>query len=488
MSIETEFHIVLVWWVWMQMWWWSGSTGLTAAAELARRGWAVRVLDAAPAPFPGSRGKGLQPRSLEMLDPLEVTDRLVSLGRFRLPFRYHEPDGGAHDIDLHAGAEPTLERPWVRTLIIPQWRTEQVLRERLAELGVTVEQNAAVTDLAQHDDGLTLSITDGRRVQAGWVIGADGGSSTIRRLLEMPFLGETHEETRMLLADVEIDGLDRDHWHMWQNSDGAGVAGFDVALCPLPSTKTWQLAAQYENTARDGSTDQVRAAVAGLGPRIDVRRVHWSSIWRLNVRMVEHYRVGRVFLAGDAAHVHSPAGGQGMNTGIQDAVNLGWKLAAVLGGTDTCLLDTYEAERLPVAAGVLGLSSQLTNTAFWSPRSDPDHRTDQLNLTYRGGPLAQNGLDGPGPRPGDRGPDAPLRLPDGSPTSLFLLRREAEWTALSFGADPGKLPPNTQVLDAQALDIDGYLRRAYVASDGELVVLRPDGYIASRKQSDPLMV
>lgn len=459
----------------------AGPTGLVAAGELARRGWTVRVLDAAPEPFAGSRGKGLQPRSLEVLDSLGVTDRLLGLGRFQIPFRYHESDGGTRDVDVHAGAEPTPDRPWVRTLIIPQWRTEQVLRDRLAELAVTVEQNAGVTDLAQDSDGVDLILADGRRLRTGWVIGADGGSSTVRKLLGVSFLGRTQEETRALIADVEIDGLARDYWHVWK---GTSLAGLGLALCPLPTSETWQLGVPHgdTDTGRDPSPDEVRAAVAGLAPRIRLRRIHWSSIWRLNVRMVEHYRVGRVFLAGDAAHVHSPTGGQGMNTGIQDAVNLAWKLGAVLDGAEEGLLDTYEKERLPIAAAVLGLSSELMSPAtFWS--RDAGHHTDQLDLTYRGGPLAQDGLDGPGPRPGDRAPDAPLRLSDGTPTSLFLLRRNADWTVLTFGTDPGGLSAGTQVLDAEKLDTDGHLRRTYMPADAELIAVRPDGYIGWRTRS-----
>lgn len=460
----------------------AGPTGLTAAGEMARRGWTVRVLDAASEPFPGSRGKGIQPRSLEVLDLLGVTDRLLALGRFRMPFRFHEPGGGTRDVDVHAGAEPTPDRPWVRSLFIPQWRTEQVLRERLAEFGVTVEQNAGATDMTQDADGVDLTLTDGRSLRAGWVIGADGASSTVRKLLDVPFLGQTQEETRMLLADVEIDGLSRDRSHIWETADGSDLVGVGVALTPLPGSATWQLQVGHGDPARGASPDEVRAAAAGLDPRIRVRRVHWSSTWRLNVRMVERYRVGRVFLAGDAAHVHSPAGGQGMNTGIQDAANLGWKLAAVLGGAEDCLLDTYEAERLPVAADVLGLSSELMNAAtFWS--RDADHQTHQLDITYRGGPLAPDDVEGSGPRPGDRAPDAPLRLPDGTPTTLFLLRRNAEWTVLNFDADPAELSGETQVLDARELDADGHLRHAYAPAEGELIGLRPDGRIGWRTRS-----
>ena len=339
----------------------AGPTGLTAALELARRGVAVRVLDAAPAPFPGSRGKGLQPRSLELLDVAGVTDRLVSLGRTTLPIRRHRRDGTFDDVAR--GDQPaTSDTPWPSTLLIPQWRVEQVLRERLAELGVAVEQGVRVEDLTATEDGASLATTVGT-VGARFVVGADGGGSTVRRRLGVPFLGETREEVRMLVADVELEGLDRDHWHQWGGTDG-GMSDF-VALCPLPASTSWQL--QAAAPAGGEPTDAaLREIVDGRGPRVRLRSVGWRSTWRLNVRMVADYRVGAVFLAGDAAHVHSPAGAQGMNTGIGDAVNLAWKLAAVLGGADPALLDTYAAERLPIAAGVLGLSGELTGRGLTS--------------------------------------------------------------------------------------------------------------------------
>jgi hypothetical protein len=192
-----------------------------------------------------------------------------------------------------------------------------------------------------------------------------------------------------------------------------------------------------------------------------------------------------VFLAGDAAHVHSPAGGQGMNTGISDAVNLGWKLAAVVSGrADETLLDSYTAERLPVAAGVLGLSGELTGRQFWQRTAEQVRDTAGFATSYRGGPLAVVDDEGPGPRPGDRAPNAPLVV-DGAATDLFAVRRATDWTALAFGgaaAGSLELPGTVQVLDADAVAGDGTLREAYAAADGEVVVIRPDGFVWSRSR------
>ena len=442
----------------------AGPTGLTAALELARRGIGVRVLDAAAAPFPGSRGKGLQPRSLELLDVLGVTDRLVSLGRTTMTIRHHGPDGAVRDVDRGAGATPTPTTPWPSTLLVPQWRTEQVLRERLADHGVEVEQGARVEDLVADDDGVTVVLAD-RTLRARYVVGADGGGSTVRRRLGVPFLGETREEVRMVVADVEIDGLDRDHWHQWGGTDSPWVA-----LCPLPASPTWQLQVAPTD-GREPTEDGLRAVVESRGPRVRLRSVHWTSTWRLNVRMVSDYRVGRVFLAGDAAHVHSPAGAQGMNTGIGDAVNLGWKLAAVLDGADPALLDTYTAERLPVAAGVLGLSGELTGRAVWARSATQIRDASQLDLSYRGGPLAPDAGDGPGPRPGDRAPDAPL-----GDDTLFLRRRGAEWTVLTVDAPAPAIPGVTTI----AVGAGDEAAAIYAATAGEIVAIRPDGYVGWR--------
>jgi 2-polyprenyl-6-methoxyphenol hydroxylase-like FAD-dependent oxidoreductase len=460
----------------------AGPTGLTAATELARRGVRVRVLDGAVGPHLGSRGKGMQPRTLELLDGMGVADRLVSLGEFELPIRRYGPDGSVEDVVLNR-AEPDPTTPWSRSLIIPQWRTEQVLRERLAEEGVEIEYGRRVAGLTRDDDGVTVTPEDGEALRASWVVGADGGTSTVRHELGIGFLGETHEEVRLLLGDVELEGLDRDHWHMWSGPGPlVGTGALYFALCPLPATPTWQVQIAHSDPAVVADEAVLRELIDALGPRIRVRRVVTSGNWRLNVRMVDDYRVGRVFLAGDAAHVHSPAGGQGMNTGISDAVNLGWKLAAVIAErADESLLDTYTAERLPVAAGVLGLSSELTSRQFWQRTPEQVRDTAGFGTTYRGGPLAA--LDeGEGPRPGDRAPNAPLVV-DGAPTDLFAVRRAAEWTVLAFGgatADVPELPGSVQVLDADALDADGVLREAYAAADGDVVVIRPDGFVRSR--------
>ncbi|WP_405775118.1 FAD-dependent monooxygenase [Streptomyces sp. NBC_00859] len=459
----------------------AGPTGLMAACELARRGIAVRVLDSAPGPFTGSRGKGLQPRSLEVLDNLGVAGELVSRGRFRLPVRFYAPDGSSTDADLSAGSEPDPASPYARTLLIPQWRVEETLRRHLEGLGAAPEWDRTVTGIVQHPGHAVAGLADGSTVTARYVIGADGGSSTVRRLLGMSFLGTTDEDERMLLGDVRLDGLDRDHWHIFQGSDGTSVA-----LCPLPAQDSFQIQAPVvPGDTSDPTVETFQGIVDALvGPgRVRLHEATWLSRWRLNVRMVDRYREDRVLLAGDAAHVHSPAGGQGMNTGIQDAANLGWKLAAVLHGAPDALLDTYQAERLPVAAAVLGLSSRLMDQDAGAHGAEMDQLL-QLGHTYRGGPLAPAADPAAGgPQPGDRAPDAPCHLPDGSPATLFGLRRGGHWTLYGFGCAPRAHPAvRTVEIGADITDTHHHARQAYGADNGDMVLVRPDGHIAVRSR------
>ena len=234
------------------------------------------------------------------------------------------------------------------------------MRERLRALGGHVEFGKALTTFRQDECGVEATLSTGETVRADFLVGCDGGHSTVRKVLGLQLEGEAIDETPMLVADVEVEGLDRRDWHIWPLT-----GGLPVGLCPLPGTALFQLTAKAESIGPDIESAVHRAT----GHRI--ARVRWSSIYRPAVRMVNRFRVGRVFLAGDAAHVHPPTGGQGLNTGVQDAYNLGWKLAHVLRGGPDSLLDTYEAERLPIAAAVLGLSKRLLQTRLSSAATRP---------------------------------------------------------------------------------------------------------------------
>jgi 2-polyprenyl-6-methoxyphenol hydroxylase-like FAD-dependent oxidoreductase len=469
----------------------AGPTGVTLACELARSGVSFRLIEAAPGPQPGSRGKGIQPRTLEIFGDLGIVDRVIANGWMAMPIRSTAPDG---QVTLGGAAPEALKDrpdiPYTASLITPEWRTEEALRLRLAELGGTVEFGTALGSFEQSDEGVSAVVVRGgetETVTARWLVGCDGGHSTVRGQAGIIFVGETREEVRMIVADVEVDGLDRDAWHMWQHEDGL------FSLCPLPSTNVFQ----YQAILAPGqdpelSLANMQAILERRTGRTDIRlhKPEWSSFWRANIRLVDRYREGRVFLAGDAAHIHSPAGGQGMNTGIQDANNLGWKLAAVAKGASPVLLDSYEAERRPVAAGVLALSNarlaQALEEKGISTRRDAS--TIQLDVNYRGSALARDDRDETAPlRAGDRAPDATKLMTVEGERRLFDLTRGGRFTLLSFGATPAveASPSGLRTLHVvgqpdgpdDIADTEGYLASAYGAAERTLVLIRPDGYV-----------
>ena len=469
----------------------AGPTGLMLACELARRGVSFRLIESAPGPQPGSRGKGIQPRTLEVFGDLGIVDRVIANGRLAMPILNTAPDG---QVTQGGNVPETLkgrpEIPYATSLITPEWRIEEALRRRLADFGGAVEFGTALGGFEQSEENVSaVVVRDGKTetVTARWLIGCDGGHSLVRQQAGIAFVGETREEVRMLVADARVDGLDRDAWHLWQHADGL------LALCPLPSTDVFQYQAVIA-PGRDPelSLANMQAILERRTGRTDIRlhEPEWRSLWRANIRLVGRYREGRVLLAGDAAHIHSPAGGQGMNTGIQDSYNLGWKLAAVADGAAPALLDTYQAERRPVAAGVLALSNaRLAQTL---ERADMPLRRDtstiQLDVNYRGSVLARDDRDDTAPlRAGDRAPDATnLTTVDGE-RRLFDLTRGARFTLLSFGSAPAvEAPPSglrtLHVVGQPAgpddiADTEGHLAGAYGAADRTLVLIRPDGYV-----------
>ena len=469
----------------------AGPTGLTLACELARRGVSFRSIDAAPGPQPGSRGKGVQPRSLEVFENLGIVERVLAHGQLAMPIRSIDPEG---NVTL-GGAEPEALKnrpdiPYTTSLLTPEWRVEEALRMHLGELGFAVEFGTELVDFEQSEDGVTAVVERAgakQTLRARWLVGCDGGHSVVRKKSGIAFVGETREEVRMIVADVEVDALERDAWHMWRHGEGL------VNLCPLPSTNLFSYQATIAPGQDPALTRANMQAILGRRARRADLRLHepvWSSLWRANIRIVDRYRERRVFLAGDAAHIHSPAGGQGMNTGIQDAHNLGWKLAAVVKGASPKLLDSYERERRPVALHVLSLSNarlrQVLDDKAMPTRRDAS--TIQLDVGYRGSTLARDDRD-PGAelRAGDRAPDATGLMTIDGERRLFELTRGAGFTLLDFGRTAAKTVSRVDLqacrrverptAPGEIADTAGHLARAYGATESTLVLLRPDGYI-----------
>ncbi|MEW1601120.1 FAD-dependent monooxygenase [Streptomyces sp. NPDC093808] len=436
----------------------AGPTGLTLGIDLARRGVPALVVEREDGLFPGSRGKGLQPRTMEVFDDLGVLDR-VRAGGGRYPVGMLWRDGerlGEHH--LADPVEPTEEAPY-EGWMVPQWRTQRILLDRLEELGGKVAHGREVTGVAQDEDGVTAHFASGPPLRAACLVAADGGRSAVRRAVGAGMTGEAVDPLPMLVADVRIAGLDRDHWHMFPPREGRDAF---LTLCPLAGTDDFQLVARFGEGARaDLSPDAVRRVVADRTHLAaeDVTDVLWASDFRPRAALADRFRTGRVFLAGDAAHVHSPAGGQGLNTSVQDAYNLGWKLGAVLSdGADPALLDTYEEERRAVAADVLGLSTRIHRG-----EAGRGGATLQLDLGYRDSSLTAETRTEPGPvRAGDRAPDGRA-----GGVRLFDAFRGPHWTLLALGTDAPEPPAGVRL-------VRGPSHRTYGTG---LFLVRPDGYV-----------
>jgi 2-polyprenyl-6-methoxyphenol hydroxylase-like FAD-dependent oxidoreductase len=477
----------------------AGPTGLTLACDLARRKIPFRIIDKSPVYFIGSKGKGLQPRSLEVFDDFGIVDDVLRTGKFHLPFRAYDGQQVLGEKDLHEGRNPTPSTPYASTMITPQWRTEEHLRNLLEKLGGHVELSSELVALEQDDESVVATVRRGNsteQIRSAFLVAADGGRSFVRKFLDVSFEGETWKDERMYVGDVRLRGLDRDFWHSWpKHPDGW------LALCPLPSTDTYQLQAQiHPAEEQEPSLEIFRRIVRERTQRDDIELTEapWTSLYRVNIRMVSRYRIGRIFLAGDAAHVHSPAGGQGMNTGIQDAYNLGWKLERVLKGAPDSLLDSYEEERLPVAAAVLGYSTKLYKVIS---ATDENQRRDaiglQLGISYKEMSLSQHSADTQlRLSPGDRAPDAPGEDANGKPVRLFDYFRGPHFSFLRINptdAATSEINSNDiKQLDIVAsrsagnspgdaavfVDSAGHFSQTYGGAADEFILVRPDGYIA----------
>ncbi|WP_406499070.1 FAD-dependent oxidoreductase [Streptomyces sp. NBC_01604] len=438
----------------------AGPTGLALGVDLARRGVDALVVERADALFPGSRGKGIQPRTMEVFDDLGVLDAIRAAGG-DYPVGMIWQDGQrAGEHRMFDPVEATEDSPYTEPWMVPQWRTQEILFARLEELGGRVAVGREVVGLEQDAEGVTVRFASGPDARARYVVAADGGRSVVRRALGIAMTGETVDPNPTLVADLRITGLDRDNWHIFPPS-GEGE-GF-LAICPLAGTEDFQAVARFpEGSMVDLSLDGIRKVVAvrsHLAPE-DVTEVRWASDFRPRAALADRFRSGRVFLAGDAAHVHSPAGGQGLNTSVQDAYNLGWKLGAVLlGGAPAALLDTYEEERRPIAADMLGLSTSVHRGV-----TRRGEATRQLGLGYRESSLTEEARTaGVGRvRAGDRAPDAVV-----GGVRLFDAFRGPHWTLLALGREAPEVGDSVRL-------VRGPEQEAYGSG---LFLVRPDGYV-----------
>jgi len=461
----------------------AGPTGLTLAIELARRGIDVRIVDKAERFAMGSRGDGLQPRTLEVFEDLGVLDDVFAAGIGAPLMRIYDGKSVVWEDRMAEPEPPRADRPYPNLWFVPQWRTEEILRARLSSYGVEVQPGTEVVAVEPEYDAVTVRLQSGEIVRTAYLVGADGGHSTVRNQLAIPFLGSTDDGVQMVQADVRVQGLDHDCGHGWM-LEGRSFFGF-TPLAGGADTFVVNTTA----TAVEPTLPALQAVVDAASGRTDIRLsdLSWASVWRSNVRLAQRFRAGRVFLAGDSAHVHPPTGGQGLNTGVQDSHNLGWKLAAVLAGTfldSEALLDSYQAERLPIASRMLGVSTELLDKTL---RGSDDalergEQTRQLDLSYRGGPLTLDDRCSAVLAAGDRAPDAPCLNGHGDPARLFALFAGPHWTLLRFGPDAPRLEHEwirSQEIGTDILDADRHIHQAYDVGADAAVFVRPDGYIGA---------
>ena len=487
----------------------AGPAGLTLALQALEHGARVRVVERRVECSRHSPALIVHARTLEVLRPLGVTDTLLARGEVAPSVRLHL---GRREIPLRLGAFAMDDTAFPHLLFEPQAVVEEVLREALGARGVEVEWGTELTSVVGDRGGPVATL---RRAGAEellscrYVAGCDGADSTVRRLARVGWQGGPYHE-EVVLADLELDGE-------LAPRTAHAVAGRNGVLFLFSSSEraTWRMLATRPAGGDDRPpgqplgpvpTDDLQALLDGAGLAVRVAAVPWSGRARLEHRIASHYRRGPLFLVGDAAHVHSPAGGQGMNTGIQDAANLGWKLAFAASGAavgpfaEDRLLDSYEAERRPVARRVLA----LTHALFWAEAgTDPlasfvrgalvplgapavpfllrrrrllaggVRVLSQLGLHYRRSVLSVEGVPTGrhGPCPGDRLPDTLVTVAGRSwklhellarPGVHVLLEQEAVW-------------PDQEEL----LQLVSVYRVVNWPGRGALVV-RPDGYVGLR--------
>jgi 2-polyprenyl-6-methoxyphenol hydroxylase-like FAD-dependent oxidoreductase len=487
----------------------AGPTGLSLAMTCRRFGVAVRIIDRSPEPSGVSKALAVWSGSLEALDAMGVIQDFLAEGERMHAFGIGWGTHRLGTIKVGVG----IDSPYPYPVLLPQSRTEQLLTQRLATFGVTVERGVELTGFSQDAAGVSATLThsDGRQETAmcRYLVGCDGARSRVRQTLGMAFDGITEPET-FILCDARIEGgsLDPASIYVWWQRGGT------ISLFPV-ERDIWRVFAMRQTGSDEPATlDELQGHLDRHGPPgLRLRDPSWLSTFRINERLAATYRVGRCFLAGDAAHIHSPAGGQGMNTGIQDGVNLGWKLAHALHGIGDAetLLDSYTAERRPVAAEVVKGATQKLRLAYGNGLLTRIARTvavpimtripgvqealqlelSETGVVYREGKLVALGQPPRRARRTDvgaRARDVTYRdAATGQSRSLWPLLGWPGHTLLLFGA-AGDRPLPDGVKEAQvqvlrldaAADPDGSARGRYGIRDDGWVLIRPDQVVAAR--------
>lgn len=515
----------------------AGPTGLALAAQLNSFGTNFRIIDRQLARSDHSRALALQPRTLETLRPFGVSAALAAAGHPARGLHLHLPEQTI-PVDLaDAGSD---DSEFQHLLFLSQADTERALTSHLSAQGVRVERGVELRDLERLDPEDPFAGMEAKiqrldrgieRVRARYVVGADGVNSTVRSKVGMDWRGSDYPGT-FVLADLEADGVEPGLMHSYINGDGF------MLLFPLGSPATWRLIGMKEHGDTSEASLESLQAIADrfTDGAVTLKDPEWISSFKLSHQIAEYYQAGSVFLAGDAAHVHSPVAAQGMNTGIQDALNLGWKLALGAHGLASDeLVDSYDAERRPVGQAVLQFTDRLfrlassrsnvlklprtkllpalapTASGSKALRTRLFRSVSQLDIQYRGSDMVDTGNTRlpafltAGPKAGDRLPDAmvrdngrEMRLQEILATPGFhILLCGRGWpadTQLRLHSALGRLSPwlSVQRLNVgsrlaaassnEIQDISGqaFERLGLSVRRPELLVVRPDGHIGFR--------
>jgi pentachlorophenol monooxygenase len=489
----------------------AGPTGLVMAHELTRGGIRCRLIDKDAHRATQSRAIAIHPRTVESFKLMGLANEFLAAGQRIAGVNTYGESGRIAHVSFHS-----LETRYPFVLGVPQDETEGILEEHVAKLGVTVERNTELVGLSQHGSGVSARLRHGDRIEdfeADWVMGCDGAHSTVREQSAISFAGATYPE-HFALADIKVEGdLDHGEAQVWLAAEGA------LAFFPLPGNR-WRLI--VANSPADWKDEPslaqcqrlVDERVPGGLRLVDPR---WIAVFRIHRREAGQFRRDRVFLLGDAAHIHSPVGGQGMNMGMMDAVNLAWKLGLVIGkGANPALLDSYEAERKPIDTAVIRQTDRATRlvalhgsvarflrdhlmalaTQIPSVAEKLGEQISGLGVDYRHSPIVEDYPVGShGPHAGDRAPDA---LVDdrgrGLSTRLYDIIAERGHVLLLVGDGSEPAPPmpeawrqlvavrrvaNPNGADGDLIDRNGEVAARY-GSAPAVYLLRPDGYVGLR--------
>jgi 2-polyprenyl-6-methoxyphenol hydroxylase-like FAD-dependent oxidoreductase len=488
----------------------AGPTGLLIAVELRRRGQHVVVVDRAQGPSPYCRALAIQMRTLEVFEQVGVLRQAIDAGLVLRAANFYRDGRKVHRFEIDPAPRSGWPFPFV--LSLEQNETERILRERLEQLGGTVAWRTGLVALRPDAGGVTATLGDDagrtRQLTARYLVGCDGADSTTRTLLGIPFQG-TSSPRPHLLADVLVStDLAADESHRFMAGDQV------LVVWPIKGSGRFFLTGPEHGNGsprlRQPNLEDLRSLCRVMLPGpVMLSEPRWLARYQVHSRIAREFRADRVFLAGDAAHIHPTTGAQGLNTSIQDAYNLAWKLSlALTSRARPVLLDSYQAERRPVAEEVL----RASQTGFQSQPRDPVQARQQIvstfsqvNVSYRDSPIVLDaGATGPdvAVRAGDRAPDAPLTdARSGRQLRLFELIQGVRHTLLTFDPDPGpaeaiarRFPDLIDVRHVRApgaaaysperapayVDELGEVGATYGATSPTLVLIRPDGYLAFR--------